>query len=68
MGKDSKCTPGCADGSYLTEGTCAKCATSCATCKDAKTCLTCASGLFLNDSNQCLDSCIDGYYANKSTG
>ena len=36
----------CATGFYLSQGLCATCDASCATCQDSSVCLTCAAGYF----------------------
>ena len=61
-----ECGTDCTDGYYknFSSNECTTCNSSCATCTDADTCLTCSRGYFKQPNTQtCLDSCpIYGYW------
>ncbi|EDO32524.1 predicted protein [Nematostella vectensis] len=60
-----RCAEKCPDGQYARDTLCQMCDQSCATCVDTGTkCLKCASGYYLNGTNQCLKDCGPGYYLN----
>jgi proprotein convertase subtilisin/kexin type 5 len=57
------CVPGCIGGKYLSAGKCAVCDTSCKTCSDAKTCVTCPTNTYLLKGT-CVAECGVGLYEN----
>ncbi|XP_037934689.1 furin-like protease 2 [Teleopsis dalmanni] len=64
---EHKCYSACPLHTYETEDyNCASCHSSCATCNGSaeSQCITCRSGRFAFDG-KCLNSCPDGYYADK---
>ncbi|XP_059222311.1 furin-like protease 2 isoform X2 [Stomoxys calcitrans] len=64
---EHKCFSSCPLHTYETEEyNCASCHSSCATCNGSaeSQCITCRSGRFAYDG-KCLNSCPDGYYADK---
>ncbi|ELP91288.1 protein serine/threonine kinase, putative [Entamoeba invadens IP1] len=74
--QNSRCTS-CVNGTYIKEGTCSVCGTSCNKCYNKDTCLACNNDSHLTDSNTCSNEinneclkdtiigclrCVDGTY------